>query len=209
MITGIRDVSVTFRIRPGPPRGMMRSTQRSSFNRKSMAFRSVSGMIWMASSGTSVAAAAARSSAASARFEWIASEPPRRITEFPDLTHSAAASTVTLKWRFYNDEAQSGGDQKTAIWRVDYNSSAATGAIPSADAGAATTTLDTDQAINTIKEESITLSNVAAGDLLHVTISYNTTGTATSVSGVGMVILDCPWVEVTVQGIPDDSVAAS
>ncbi len=61
-----------------------------------MAARSVVGTTPMASSGTSVSRAAARSSSASARFEWIASEPPRRITALPAFTHSAAASTVTL-----------------------------------------------------------------------------------------------------------------
>ncbi len=31
-----------------------------------------------------------------ARLEWIASEPPRRMTALPALRHSAAASEVTF-----------------------------------------------------------------------------------------------------------------
>lgn len=119
-----------------------------------------------------------------------------------------AGSTVTLKWRFYNDTAQAGGDQKTAIWRINYNTPGDSGVVGAVEAGESTTTLDTDQAQYTVKEAFVLLSNVVAGDLLNVTISFTVPATATT-SSVGMVVLDCPWVEVTVQGIPDDSVAAS
>ena len=119
-----------------------------------------------------------------------------------------AGSTVTLKWRFYNDTAQTGGDQKTAIWRINYNTPGASGVVGAVEAEESTTTLDTNQAQYTIKEAFVLLSNIVAGDLLNVTISFTIPATATS-SSVGLVVLDCPWIEVTVQGIPDDGEAAS
>ena len=96
LMTGIREVSTTLRISPWPPRGMIRSTLRSSRSSQSIASRSVTGTMPMASSGMPVSRAASRSSPASARLARIASEPPRRITAFPALRQSAAASTVTL-----------------------------------------------------------------------------------------------------------------
>ena len=69
----------------------------SSFvSRASIAVRSVLGTRETASSGSPAPASAPRRIPAIATFERIASDPPRRITAFPDLTHRAAASAVTL-----------------------------------------------------------------------------------------------------------------
>jgi hypothetical protein len=54
--------------------------------------RSVNGMSWIAWSGAPAEARAA----AIARFEWMASLPPRRMVALPVLKQSTAASAVTF-----------------------------------------------------------------------------------------------------------------
>ena len=60
------------------------------------ASRSVRGMSKMLSAGRPASAAPACSASAIAMFEWIDSEPPRRIVAFPVFVQSTAASLVTL-----------------------------------------------------------------------------------------------------------------
>ena len=114
-----------------------------------------------------------------------------------------AASTVTLKWRFYNVGLQSGTNN--VAWRIQYNTPGSSGVVSAVDAGSVIVALANNQAVNTIIETSITISNVAAGDLLDATISVNSTGTDATGD---MVILDCPWIEITVQGVPDTGLAS-
>ena len=56
----------------------------------------VSVISWIAFSSTASARNAPRKTWTSAWLEWRASLPPRKITAFPVLKHSADASTVTL-----------------------------------------------------------------------------------------------------------------
>ena len=49
-----------------------------------------------ASAGRSALVSASRSTAAMARFDWIAPDDPRRNAAFPDLRHRPNASLVTL-----------------------------------------------------------------------------------------------------------------
>lgn len=116
-----------------------------------------------------------------------------------------SASTVTLKWRFHNATAQIDGDQKVVEWRITYNSPGTSGVISAAGTAAPTNTLDTDQAVNTIKTQSITLSNIAADDLLNVTISVDN-GSTTAIGDI--IVLDCPWIEITQAGVPDTGSAS-
>ena len=53
-------------------------------------------MNWTACSGKPHLISSSARMRWSARLVWIASLPPRKITELPLLTHRAAASTVTL-----------------------------------------------------------------------------------------------------------------
>jgi len=60
------------------------------------ASRSTMGTSWMAFSGSPLTRSTLRRIALRARLEWIASEPPRRMTALPAFRHRAAASAVTL-----------------------------------------------------------------------------------------------------------------
>ena len=60
------------------------------------ASRSVLGITWTALAGTPASSRDASKSLPRIILEWMASEPPLRITAFPDFMHRAAASTVTL-----------------------------------------------------------------------------------------------------------------
>ena len=83
-------------IRPLPPRGMITSTASFDPIRKPTAARSVVCTSCTASGGRPASASAACTTFHSARLEWIASEPPRRIAALPLLIASEAASIVTL-----------------------------------------------------------------------------------------------------------------
>ena len=113
-----------------------------------------------------------------------------------------AGSTVTLFWRFYNVDAQTGTN--SVAWRIQSNSPASSGVVSAVDTGAVTTTLAANQAANTVIETSITLSNVAVDDLMDVTLSTNNTGTTATGN---IVILDSPWIEIVQAGVPDSGVA--
>ncbi len=62
----------------------------------SIASRSVRSMTVTASAGRSARVIASRRIFAIAVLEKMASDPPRRMTAFPDLTQRAAASAVTF-----------------------------------------------------------------------------------------------------------------
>ncbi|OQC27469.1 MAG: hypothetical protein BWX71_01354 [Deltaproteobacteria bacterium ADurb.Bin072] len=61
-----------------------------------MAWRSATGMNPTASGSMPVLLRDSLSIFTMAALEWMASDPPRRITALPDFRHSAAASAVTL-----------------------------------------------------------------------------------------------------------------
>ena len=83
-------------IRLLPPRGMTRSTDSGAAIRKPTAARSVVPTSCTASGGRPASASDSRTSAASARFDCSASEPPRRMQALPLLMASDAASIVTF-----------------------------------------------------------------------------------------------------------------
>jgi hypothetical protein len=60
------------------------------------ASRSVRGMSRTLSAGRPASAAPAWRASAMARFEWMDSEPPRRMVALPVLVQRTAASLVTL-----------------------------------------------------------------------------------------------------------------
>ena len=92
----MRAVETTFSINPLPPRGMIRSMQSSILAMQSTLDRSVNGISWMLCAGSPSFSPPDCNAAAKARFESIASEPPRRIVAFPVLKQRDAASEVTL-----------------------------------------------------------------------------------------------------------------
>lgn len=114
-----------------------------------------------------------------------------------------SATTVTLKWRFYNVSVQSGTNN--VQWRIKYNSAGSSGTIAGLDLGTVTTTLANDQAASTIVEESIALSNVVANDLLNVSIGIDSGGTD---AGGDFVIIDRAWIEIVQAGVPDTGSAS-
>lgn len=132
--------------------------------------------------------------------------PPAESVIYAGQIPTGYSATPVLKWRFYNGTVQTGGDQKAVLWRVQYNSPGSSGTISAVDTGTPTTTLDTDQAVNTIKEESLALSNIAAGDLFNVTISVDSAAGTTLVGDV--VLLGVPWLEFTQAGLPDTGSAS-
>ncbi len=132
--------------------------------------------------------------------------PPAESVIYAGQIPTGFSSTPVLKWRFYNDTVQTGGDQKDVLWRVQYNSPGSSGTISAADTGTPTTTLDTDQAQNTIKEESLSLSNVAAGNLFNVTLSVDSAAGTTLAGDV--VLLGVPWIEFVQAGVPDSGSAS-
>ncbi len=75
---------------------MMRSIYLSIIAMWRTASRSVVGTSWMLSAGRPAAATPRCNAAAMAMFEWMDSEPPRRMTAFPVLVQSTAASLVTF-----------------------------------------------------------------------------------------------------------------
>ena len=83
-------------ISPLPPRGMITSTHSGDAIRKPTAARSVVCTSCTASGGRPASTSAACTSFHSARLEWIASEPPRRMQALPLLMASDAASIVTF-----------------------------------------------------------------------------------------------------------------
>ncbi len=109
-----------------------------------------------------------------------------------------SGGTVTLKWRFYNQDLQSG--DTNVEWRIQYNSPPSTGTLTGLNTASVITALATDQALFTIIEESVTLDNVVEDDLLNVTMSIDDGATTTLGN---MVVLDGPWIEFTQVGLPD------
>ena len=95
-MTGMRDSVMTRSMSPFPPRGTMTSTNSSSRSSSPTARRSVVSTTWTASAGRPASASPARTHSAIARFEWIASEPPRRMTALPALRQRPPASAVTF-----------------------------------------------------------------------------------------------------------------
>jgi hypothetical protein len=83
-------------MRPLPPRGMITSTYSGMAINLPTASRSVVSISCTPSAGKPASTNAACTSRASARFDFSASEPPRRITALPLLMASDAASIVTL-----------------------------------------------------------------------------------------------------------------
>ncbi len=83
-------------IRPLPPRGMITSTASGEAIRWPTAARSVVCTSCTASGGRPTPVSAAWTRFHSARLEWIASEPPRRMQALPLLIASDAASIVTF-----------------------------------------------------------------------------------------------------------------
>ena len=88
--------STTERISPLPPRGMSRSTY--SFIRISSVAvsRDVSSAMASTSLSMPASASARLRTETIARFEWMASLPPRSTAALPLFTQSAAASAVTF-----------------------------------------------------------------------------------------------------------------
>ena len=95
-MTGTRASAEMRSIRPLPPRGMMTSTNSGIAIRRPTAARSVVSTSCTAVAGSPASTSAACTSFHSARFEWIASEPPRRMQALPLLMASEAASIVTF-----------------------------------------------------------------------------------------------------------------
>ena len=83
-------------IRPLPPRGMMTSTYCGMAMSWSTTARSVVCTSCTASAGKPLESSACCTSRASALFESIASEPPRRMQALPLLIERLAASIVTF-----------------------------------------------------------------------------------------------------------------
>jgi len=83
-------------IRPLPPRGMITSTNCGIAISWPTASRSVVCTSCTASTGRPASASAPDTSSASALFDSMASEPPRRMAALPDLIARLAASMVTL-----------------------------------------------------------------------------------------------------------------
>ena len=83
-------------IRLRPPRGMIRSTNCGMAMSWPTASRSVFGTSCTAAAGRPLSVSARCTSAARARFESMASEPPRRMQALPLLIDRLAASIVTL-----------------------------------------------------------------------------------------------------------------
>ena len=83
-------------MRLSPPLGIIRSIYSSNFSISSTASLSVVGISWIAASGIPSFAPASFKILQMAIFEFIASEPPRNITAFPDFMQSPAASAVTF-----------------------------------------------------------------------------------------------------------------
>ena len=81
---------------PLPPRGMITSTYCGMVMSWPTAARSVVGTSCTASSGKPASVSACCTSAARARLESIASEPPRKMAALPLLMDRLAASIVTL-----------------------------------------------------------------------------------------------------------------
>ena len=95
-MTGTFASRETRSIRPLPPRGMITSTASVDAIRCPTAARSVVCTSCTASGGRPTLSSVACTTCHSARFEWIASEPPRRIAALPLLIASDAASIVTF-----------------------------------------------------------------------------------------------------------------
>jgi hypothetical protein len=83
-------------IRPLPPRGTITSTYSGIVIRAPTAARSVVSTTCTPCSGRPAPRRPSPTSAASARLQWMASEPPRRMAALPLLMHRPAASTVTF-----------------------------------------------------------------------------------------------------------------
>ncbi len=95
-MTGIRDFSIVVLIRSAPPLGINTSMYSRMVMSSSVSLRLVELMICTASDGTCVGTSASRRTLQIATFEWIASEPPRKMTALPDLIQMPAESDVTL-----------------------------------------------------------------------------------------------------------------
>jgi hypothetical protein len=83
-------------IKPLPPRGMITSTCAGMVISAPTAARSVVSTSCTASAGSPAEINAWRTSCQRARFDWMASEPPRRMQALPLLMASEAASMVTF-----------------------------------------------------------------------------------------------------------------
>ena len=95
-ITGTLASFATARMRPAPPRGISTSTYPSRCISSLAVSWEVSCTREMQSAGRPACSRAWRISSVTQRLDRMASLPPRRMHTFPDLRHSAAASTVTL-----------------------------------------------------------------------------------------------------------------
>jgi hypothetical protein len=96
LITGTLASALMRSIRPLPPRGMMTSTNSGIAISRPTAARSVISTSCTAVFGSPAATSACCTSCHSARLEWMASEPPRRMQALPLLMASEAASMVTF-----------------------------------------------------------------------------------------------------------------
>ena len=83
-------------LRLSPPRGMIRSTVSFCVASSASSSRPPPATRPMHPDGSPALVAASAAICASAAFEWVAVEEPRRTIALPDLMHSAAASIVTL-----------------------------------------------------------------------------------------------------------------
>ena len=95
-ITGTVLFCTTFAMSPAPPLGIRTSIYLFSFIIWLTTARSVFSTRRSASSGRLHFFKPSRITFVTARLEWIASEPPRRITTFPVLKQSPKASAVTF-----------------------------------------------------------------------------------------------------------------
>ena len=94
--TGTLAYSITVRISPFPPLGMITFRQESSSHNCFTSSRLPESRSWRASAGTADSARASRSTAARTLLVRRDSLPPRRMTAFPDFRHREAASQVTV-----------------------------------------------------------------------------------------------------------------
>ena len=134
--TGIRECSSRKCLSSSPPRGM--TTSAAAGSAMNWASRSrLSGSACTASAGSPASVSPSRTTSSSAAFECTASREPRSRQALPDLTHRAAASTVTLGRASYTISTTPSGTRRfstssplgsvmTAIGRSAGSGSAAT-----------------------------------------------------------------------------------